>query len=564
MIFLLLGLFTCFTHTTVDLILPSDFDRKLVYGENQIGSSFYGDISYFYSTRPSLLAKRCNAIQYVQQVYDLAFGMSLEEYLLGKVDFRNRILWGRNQNFTGGAGFEFAGTGAGGHGHEILDNNYFWLREGWVDLDLSRFMCVNKSINLVMGKIPYSVGRGISYGVVYAESPGYIGTDSSAVIDEFAPAFLLTMEIFSNKNHTMFGDIYCAILNNYAGSYEQNIDPIYSSRIWHCPDEAERGFGHVNFALIGRLKYEATNKYGVLNVEPYVLISVNPEVLESIASFSLQDVLLGIFVIGTVNPFELFDFSLKDLNSSKLITIGCMTNWLNNKFCFNFEFAINKGGLKSYGKDNNSFSIKNNYIPEGVGIQSIGLTVNNTAVRNTDEFFVTNLALVNDENQVIIESAPKAAQYNGDKIGVTSDGTLSNSFTRFINPKKFDYQGAMGVMDAALWLRDNFALAFTAGFATGGSFELEQSGPERKKGFFGYDPKLYVPDFDSYGSYGAFISLQELYTGLWVKSAFGMGGPYPRPNRSVYWNFNSQNVNSLIFKELFNDIKFCVLIRSEK
>ena len=249
MIFLLLGLLTFLTHAAEDLILPIDFDRKLVYGDNQIGSSFYGDISYYYSTRPSLLAKRCNAIQYVQQVYDLAFGMSLEDYLLGKVDFRSRILWGINQNFTGGAGFEFAGVGVGGHGHEILDNNYFWLREGWVDLDLSRFMCVDKSINLAIGKIPYSVGRGISYGVVYAESPGYIGTNSSAVIEEFAPAFLLTMEIFSNKNHTMFGDIYCAILNNYAGSYEQNIDPIYANRIWHCPDEAERGFGHINFAL---------------------------------------------------------------------------------------------------------------------------------------------------------------------------------------------------------------------------------------------------------------------------------------------------------------------------
>ena len=165
MVILLLGLLTFLTHAAEDLILPGYFDRKLVYGENQIGSSFYGDISYFYSTRPSLLAKRCNAIQYVQQVYDLAFGMSLEEYLLGKVDLRSRILWGVNQNFTGGAGFEFAGVGVGGHGHEILDNNYFWLREGWVDLDLSRFMCVDKSINLIMGKIPYSVGRGISYGI---------------------------------------------------------------------------------------------------------------------------------------------------------------------------------------------------------------------------------------------------------------------------------------------------------------------------------------------------------------------------------------------------------------
>jgi hypothetical protein len=555
--FILLGILAFnLLYSAEDLILPIEFDRKLIYGENQIGSTFLGNISYFYFSRPSLLAKRCNAIQYVQQVYDLAFGMSLEDYLLGKVDFRSRILWGLNQNFTSGAGFEFAGVGVGGHGHEILDNNYFWLREGWVDLDLSRFMCVDKSMNLIMGKIPYSVGRGISFGVVFAESPGFIGTNSSAVIDEFAPAILLTTEIFSNKNHTMFGDIYCAILNNWAGSYEQNIDPIYSSRIWHCPEEAERGFGHINFALIGRLKYEAINKYGILNVEPYALLSINPEASINVVNFSFTDLVVRV-ALQNVSPFDIFDFTLKDLNSSKLITIGCMTNWLSDRFSFNFEFAINKGGLKSYGKDNNSSFIDNYYlILDEFPLNSRGLTVNNSAVNELSFFLIKSL--VNERNQAIIESSPKGAEFNGDFIGSCADDRLcllANSVSRFINPKKFDYQGAMGVFDFAAWLDDYLVMAFTAGFATGGSFDIEQSGPERKKSGRNIGSK-YIPDYDSSGSYGAFISLQELYTGLWVKSAFGMGGPYPRPNKSIFWNFNSGNVNNLIFKELFNDLKF--------
>jgi hypothetical protein len=560
MSFLLLGLYICLTHAAEDLVLPIEFDRKLAYGENQIGATFLGDISYYYSSRPSLLAKRCNAIQYVQQVYDLAFGMSLEEYLLGKVDFRSRILWGVNQNFTGGAGFEFADVGVGGHGHEILDNNYFWLREGWFDLDLSRFMCVDKSINLIMGRMPYSVGRGISFGVVFAESPGYIGTDSSPVIEQFAPAFLLTTEIFSNKNHTMFGDIYCAILNNYAGSYEQNIDPIYSSRIWHCPDEAERGFGHINFALIGRLKYEATNKYGVLNIEPYALINVNPEASIDIASFNFVDFSLTIFN-SFESAFDLFDFTLKDSNSSKLITIGCMTNWLSDWFSFNFEFAINKGNLMSYGKDNNSLFINNNFrFNDGGDLNSFGLLVCNSSVNSIEDFAegrIINKALASDKAQEIIDNSPKGAEFNSDflnKAGESGVPLLRNSSFRFINPKKFDYQGAMGVCDCAFWLNDEFVSAFTAGFTTGGSFDIEQSGPERKK--FGQFTAKYVPDYDLTGSYGAFVSLQELYTGLWVKSAFGMGGPYPRPNKSIFWNYNAGNVNNLIFKELFNDLKF--------
>jgi hypothetical protein len=546
-------------YSAEDLILVEEFDRKLVYGENQIGSSFYGDISYYYSTRPSLLSKRCNAIQYVQQVYDLAFGMSLEEYLLGKVDLRSRILWGKNQNFTASSGFEFADVGVGSHGHEILDNNYFWLREGWVDLDLSRFMCVDKSINLLMGKIPYSVGRGISFGIVYAESPGYIGTDSSAVIDEFAPAFLLTMEIFSNKNHTMFGDIYCAILNNYAGSYEQNIDPIYSSRIWHCPDEAERGFGHISFALIGRLKYEATNKYGVLNVEPYALLSINPEASINVPAFSFDD-FINSFFNNIDTSFDIPDFTLKDLNSSKLITIGCMTNWLSDRFSFNFEFAINKGGLKSYGKDNNSLFINNNFRFFSDGkLNSFGLLVCNSAVEEpiggSVQEFIVNRVVADDSYQEIIDNSPKGAEYNGDYLDVPGpEALIRNSSLRFINPKKFDYQGAMGVCDCAFWLNDELVLALTAGFTTGGSFDIEQSGPRRKK--FTNPGTKYIPDYDLTGSYGAFVSLQELYTGLWVKSAFGMGGPYPRPNKSIFWNFNSGNVNNLIFKELFNDLKF--------
>jgi hypothetical protein len=182
--FILLGLLILnLVYSAENLILPEEFYHKIVFGDNRLGATFLSDLSYFYFSRPSLLAKRCNVIQYVQQVYDLAFGMSIEEYLLGKVDLRSRILWGNNQNFTRGAGFEFAGTGIGGHRHEILDNNYFWLREGWVDLDLSRFMSVDKSINLIMGRIPYSVGRGISYGIVYAELPGFIGTNSSAIIE---------------------------------------------------------------------------------------------------------------------------------------------------------------------------------------------------------------------------------------------------------------------------------------------------------------------------------------------------------------------------------------------
>ena len=247
------------------LLMPEEYDRKFMVGDNKLGLSLIGDISYYYFSKPSLLAKSCNTFQYVQQIYDLVLGYAVEDYLLAKVDLRSRILWGSNQDLINSKSLNFLGVNYGEHDHE-LEKNFFWLREGWVNLDLSRFMGLTRSVNLTIGTIPYMVGRGISYGVVYSELPGFIGADSGDIIEEFAPAVLLSMELYSNKNHTLFGDLYCAILDNWSGSIEENIEPIYEKRIWHCPDKPERGFGHINTVMVAQLKYEAVNKYGLLQV----------------------------------------------------------------------------------------------------------------------------------------------------------------------------------------------------------------------------------------------------------------------------------------------------------
>ena len=39
------------------LLMPEEYDRKLVFGDNKLGLSLLGDISYFYFSKPSLLAK---------------------------------------------------------------------------------------------------------------------------------------------------------------------------------------------------------------------------------------------------------------------------------------------------------------------------------------------------------------------------------------------------------------------------------------------------------------------------------------------------------------------------
>ena len=526
------------------LLMPEEYDRKLIFGDNKLGLSLMGDISYFYFSKPSLLAKSCNTFQYVQQIYDLVFGYSLEDYLLAKVDLRSRILWGSNQDLIIGNSLNFLGAGYGDHDHEIENKNFFWLREGWVNLDLSRFMGLTRSLSLTIGTMPYMVGRGISYGIVYSELPGFIGANSGSIIEAFAPAVLLSMELYSNKNHALFGDLYCAIISNWSGSLEQNMAPIYEKRIWHCPDTPERGFGHIDTAMVAQLKYEAVNKYGLLQVQPYILCNLSPEVNIILSRTNFNDLFLAFF--SGSSAFNLENNTQNSLSSSKLITLGCMINWHNDKFSFNFEWAINKGGLKVYGIDNNKYQILNyldeNFIPD----LKPALTVNNTEVFESEFFFFfPYYSFVTDVNQPIIENSPKGPEYNGQEISV--DQKLFNSFTRFVNPKKINYQGAMAVLDFAYWLKpDKFVLASTAGFATGGSFELNQKDHGLGK---------FTISEDKLGSYGGFISKQELYTGLWVKSAFGLGGPFIRPNLSTYIDYNSSN-EALLFKELFTDIKF--------
>ena len=553
--------FTCNLLSFDGQLMPEEYDRKFMFGDNKLGLSLLGDISYFYFSKPSLLAKSCNTFQYVQQIYDLVFGYEVEDYLLAKVDLRSRILWGSNQDLIISNSLNFLGAGYGDHDHEIENKNFFWLREGWVNLDLSRFMGLTRSVNLTIGTIPYMVGRGISYGVVYSELPGFIGADSGSIIEAFAPAVLLSMELYSNKNHTLFGDLYCAVLSNWSGSLEENIAPIYEKRIWHCPDKPERGFGHINTAMVAQLKYETVNKYGLLQVQPYVLCNLSPEanIILSRNSFVDLSVLIDFFKIPA---FDIKNNAQNSLSSSKLITLGCMINWHSDKFSFNFEWAINKGGLKIYGGDNNRSQVSN-YLGEDF-LSNSALTVNNTDVisgiyKPDSSGPIINgyrlfLSFVNDSNQSFIENSPEGPEYNIYFLSYYP-AFLFNSTTRFVNPKKINYEGAMAVLDFAYWLKpDKFVLASTAGFATGGSFELNQIYGWIKVGeSFNLSERIVA--LDESGSYGGFISTQELYTGLWVKSAFGMGGPFIRPNLSTYIDYTSAN-QGLLFKELFTDIKF--------
>lgn len=476
------------SDSTVFLISPDEYQIKGTFGDHvKVGATLTGDISTFYVSSPSFLSKRRLVFTYVQQVLDNAFGISVDDYLIGKMVFRSRILWGSfHEGFLlRDADIKWLGTNTNRHEHDI-DNVFIWLREGWVALDLSKFMGMTKSVNLQIGSIPFEIGRGISFGEAYLEGQGFLGMDASNVIDEFAPAFLLTGELYRDKKQNLDADFYCAIIDNDTSSLKEILEPIYKKRIHHCPDNIRRGFGHLDVVLIWQLRYEAQMKYGIFQVEPYLFYNILPEV----------------------------NLEFEAQGKSNLVTLGCMIAGNSERLHFNVEWAINKGGLDIYGWDRNKIEPENK--------DGYVVIANNNVLEDGEH------ALATESNQEIIEKSPKGQEFNGQPISAD----LTNSKRRFLNPRHIDYNGAMFVADLAYWVKkDSILFATTCGFASGGN-----------------DPIYNTSD----RSYAGFLPFQELYTGLWVQTAFGMGGPFVRP---LQQDFTVDEPYSTTL-DSFSDLKF--------
>jgi hypothetical protein len=479
---------------TIFLIKPDDYRWHAKFGCNlDIGSLIVSDISYFYYSSPSFVSKHCVNWQYVQQVTDIATSLALEDYLLFKSVLRSRIFWGSGDNgmIAKASKINFLDVANFKHSHDF-GLNFFWMREGWVALDISRFMCFERFINLQIGFLPFEVGRGISYGYAYLQGRGFLGLDPSDVINELPPGILLTGEIFNSKDQILTTDFYYSIIHNHAVYLEEILEPIYKNRINRCVSNLEikdsefsRGFGHISSALVWRMIYEKNFNATIFRLEPYVLCALIPEL-------SLRYEADG---------------------KTKLVTLGCMIDYWGENFIFNFEWAINKGAFNIYAWDKNYLNITN---LDGE------LVVKNSAVFQSE---VKALATI--ENQSIILNSPTGSCFNGQKIG----DNLVNSKKRFTENRQIDFQGAMFVADFGYYLTDCIKSAISFGFATGG------------------EDSVYCKDDYNLGT---FLAIQQLYTGLLVQTAFGMGGPYYRP---VEQDFSSDEQYES-YNSIFSDLKY--------
>jgi len=476
-------------------------------------SATFGDYEYafsgkfrpesFYAKNFSLLNNSIDADQvwYARHILDMdldvlygrqSYGEPVAEFYF---TLRNKAVWGDPSSIASTTETEIKILDAVGKGHKHdIPRHFFWMREGWLRLDLSELLHLpftNKH-SLTLGAFSFRLGRGIALGDAFAVGPDFLGYYTEMNVDQFAFGGKLSGNIVEGA---LSYDLYTGILQNKSASLGDTGARIYSQeyeRVFH----AERGFGSVNFVVAGRLDWTVFNtpQLGALHVEPYGLFNHDPE--------------------------QKVEF-LADA-SSKLGTLGMASDYRGSVFEFGFDYAFNLGQQRVRGWDRNQIKDENR---DGYVVLSNSHVVDQNGkkilfVANSAEQKIIDCTFENEtQNGVTIGSVTKQVTVcNADNFSVcqNKDVLLINKNNRYRDPYTNKYKGWMFVTDGALWVyKKDLQVAVMAGIASGDD-----------------NPNLETID----GDYTGFIGLQEMYSGDRVKSAFVLGGagklrrPLAEPN----------------------------------
>lgn len=412
-----------------------------------------------------------------------------------RATIRNKGTWGDPASIAS-TDFETIKLGdvvAAPHNHAI-NRHILWFRELWIQFAIRDFLGLSteNSHYFKLGLFPFQLGRGIALGDAYATDPDVLGYYSPNVVDQYAPGFLLSGELVKNRYLTY--DIYAAITDNRSDTFD-NVNLRTQGQVYGKKCSPARGFGVINYILASRLQWMPFNKEDKrLLFEPYVLYNDQKE--------------QRIEFIGDA--------------SSKLGTFGLNVESAYGPFEAGFDVAFNVGRQKVKGSDRNTIIFNNRTgILTQVNSEVIA-TVTNAAtndVAGKQAVFTS----ATSANQTAINNVPEDSLQNGQMIVGT---TLKNSPIRFTNPYTNRYRGSMMVFDMSYWVRHGtLRLAVAGGYASG------DQDPNKDHESIG--------DSDVDGDYRGFISLQEIYSGTRVKSAFLLSGAgrIPRlldiPSRSV-------------------------------
>ena len=372
------------------------------------------------------------------------------------------------------------------------------VRELWLEMTINDVLgaTFKHRHTFTMGLFPFQLGRGIALGDAYAVMPDITGYDPASSVDQYAPGFKLSGSIADGGMCDY--DLYAAILSNRSDRFEAVNDMILGSLYGHRQAQA-RGFGKINYIFASRLKCQLIDESDrKLYIEPYALFNDEREQLVEIRGDA----------------------------HSQLGTLGFMTEMVLGQLDFGFEAALNVGKQHVYGLDRNTIRKDLRQIKSGSTVLGTAQTIVNSKVTaiatNTETgdtagknalFTPTNQAIANSQIANSTENSCLAG-YNNQIIPNPATGApsnLKNAIDRFRNPYDNTYSGSMFVFDATYHLaHPDMMVSGCVGLATGDiapNADLDEPN-----------------DASVDGNYKGFMSLQELYSGTRVRSAYLLGG----------------------------------------
>ncbi len=532
--FSLSPLFLIFCLVHADASLHENMEKKEVLPLKKVPISYeFGDGKIDFSTRfraESFYGRSINLLNDdpkdqilvpVKHTIDFSMGYGIGKPSRGfdvfklKTTIRTRGTWGAPESIasTGPTALKISDAVFGAHAHPI-NRFILWMRELWMDISLEGLFNLPNNYNhkFTLGFFPFELGRGIALGSAYATDPDILGYTPMVGIDQFAPGFKISGNLIV-PNYLSY-DVYAAILRNRSDTFNnvnlatqgQAFDSVGESKV--C--DPARGFGKIDYLVAGRLQWRPVDdRDKKFHLEGYALYDRQAE--------------QRIEFIGDAE--------------SKLGTVGVALNTEYRGFIFDFECAKNMGRQYVKGWDRNVVSIEN---------RNGSLIVANTevvAIATQGVDAAGKKAVSTSANQDIINKAVRGEQYNGQQIVVAGIGetNLQNSKERFTNPYTNSYSGFMFVSDVAYRFSPQLRFAVEVGYATG------DANPNRD--IYG------LGESNKDGDYRGFISLQEVYQGSLVKSAFLLNGSAKVPRVSNFASFDlSDSTANLVTR--FNNIVY--------
>jgi len=474
----------------IDIVAREEFKPlkktplKWISGENSLEVSGRIRAEMFYGNNLTLLNNdNCDLDKIVvpiKHTFDLGalygFGCPSRghDIVKLKMTLRTKGTWGAPETIatTEEATVKISDLVTGPHSH-VISRNIFWLREMWLEATLNEMFGYREGKwrhSIALGYFPFLLGRGIALGDAYATDPDLLGYYSPSAIDQYAPGIKLTGENVCTSRLSY--DIYLGILNNKSNTFN-NVNQNIRGQQYGRLTRPQRGFGVINMLFALRAKWWPIKAdWGEMVIEPYILYDRAKE--QKVA------------FLGDSN--------------SKLWTAGFAFEGSIGNVEFGYDFAHNFGRQRVFGWDSN---ILNAEIRNGAVV-----VVNSDvlAVASINGELAGKPALFTPANQAIIDASERSEVQNNQVIGAN----LKNSSDRFNNPYTNHYKGWMMVGDVGYNFFKGLKMCVGGGIATGDE-----------------NPNRSIDEIDGLlqeVDYKGFISLQELYSGTRLRSAFLFSG----------------------------------------